>query len=716
MRTNNPTLPTKFLNQFGRARRLTVIPALFFILLIVPLCFSLHNVKVNKQLNDMVRVITWERKLKEHYILNLFNESCQIHSDVHGPINELIKDLETMLYGGKIIMPDTAQPILLPPSKNHSISQELRRKIGLYKQWRKLGTQLSQLKSGTTNYRTKLLEFNLILTQIELPHKEILKIYTATLNKQLNDILMMELLTVLLASGLGVILSVLQKKSNKALQESEDRFRQVFEASPLGRVMLDMDCKAIQVNQALSEILGYTTEELLQQTSQSITHPDDIEQERPLRTALLNQEIKSYQIQKRYRHKDGHFIWAFATTALINDNTGKPSYVIVQIQDISEQKNIMDALKTSESRYRNVVESATDGIIVADMNSKILSANNKAHEIFEYEPNELAGTPLSSIIPPIYREAHLAGMERLKATHHSILAGKLLEMEGLKKNGFIFPLELSLSTWENQAGEIFATAILRDVSERKMLQRERELLLQSNKSLEEFTLIASHDLQEPLRKIAFYTERFSNRESTSLKEESLLDIQRLLSSVHRMQNLITDLLAYSRISPQNTHFSVLNVNQILHELEVELSDEIRRNDATIEIASLPTIEGDESQIRSLFRHLIQNALKYRQAEVSPHIRIYGKLLNNPPNQPSDSMEKPIVEIQVQDNGIGFDEKYLDRIFKVFQKLHNQTEFPGTGVGLATCKKIVELHSGKITAGSRSGKGSTFIVTLPARQA
>lgn len=716
MRINSRTLPTKFLNQFGRTRRLTVIPALFFILLIVPLCFSFHHMKVNKQLNDMVRVITWQRKLKEHYILNLFNESSQINSDILSPINELIKDLEIMLYGGKIIMPDTTQPILLLPPKNHHIKKELRRKIKLYKRLRNTGTQLSHLQVGTAAYRTKLLEFNLILTQIELPHKEILKIYTATLNKQLNDILMMELLTVLLASGLGVILSVLQKKSDKALKESEDRFRQVFEAGPLGRILLDMDRKIIQVNHALSEILGYTEAELLQQTSQSITHPDDLEQEHPLRAALLNHEVESYQIQKRYRHKEGHFIWAFATTALINDNTGKPLHVIIQIQDISEQKSVLEALKTSESRYRNVVESATDGIIVADMNSKILSANNKAHEIFEYEPNELVEKPLISIIPPIYREAHLAGMEHLKATHHSILAGKLLEMEGLRKNGFIFPLELSLSTWENQAGEIFATAILRDVSERKMLQRERELLLQSNKSLEEFTLIASHDLQEPLRKIAFYTERFSNRESTNLKEASLLDIQRLLSSVHRMQNLITDLLAYSRISPQNTHFSVLNVNQILHELEVELSDEIRRNEATIEISNLPTVEGDENQIRSLFRHLIQNAIKYRQAEVSPHIHIYGKLLNNPSNQPSDSLETPTVEIQVQDNGIGFDEKYLDRIFKVFQKLHNQTEFPGTGVGLATCKKIVELHSGKITAGSQSGKGSTFIVTLPARQA
>lgn len=676
---------------------------------------SLHNVMVNKQLNQMVRIISWERRLKEHYILNLFNESGQIQASSNKAINELIHDLEVMLNGGTIILPDSPKPIHLKPATELSINHELRRKIRLYKRWRDIGRQLTQLPPSTEIYRSKLREFNMILTQIELPHKEILKIYTNTLNNQLNNILLMELLTVLLASGLGVWLSILQKRADQALLESESRFRQIFESAPLGRMLLDLKNRPVKVNPALSDILGYSPEELLQQTTEPLTHPDDLTKEQPLRDALLKEEIESYQIEKRYRHKAGYDLWTFSTVALVRDHQGNPANVILQIQDISEQRKTLEALQTSEGRYRNVIESATDGIIVASMNNRILSANNKAHEIFEYGPNEMNGLELDAIIPPFYREAHKLGLERLKKTHYSELAGRLLELEGLKKNGFIFPLEISLSTWENQAGELFATAILRDVTERKILQRERERLLQSNKNLEEFTLIASHDLQEPLRKIAFYTERFSNRESTSLKEESLLDIQRLLSSVHRMQNLITDLLAYSRISPQNTLFKSLDMNQLLHELEMEFSNEIQRNEAVLKIDSIPPIDGDETQIKSLFRHIIQNALKYRQAEVSPHIHIYGKLMTNQLSQPSDTTNMPLVEIQVQDNGIGFDEKYLDRIFKVFQKLHNQTEFPGTGVGLATCKKIVELHSGQLTAHSQLGKGSTFTVTLPAKQ-
>lgn len=301
-------------------------------------------------------------------------------------------------------------------------------------------------------------------------------------------------------------------------------------------------------------------------------------------------------------------------------------------------------------------------------------------------------------------------MHHLSETRQPRLTGRLLEMEGLRQSGEIFPVELSLAVWADQEGEFFATAILRDITERKNLQREREFLLQSNKSLEEFNMITSHDLQEPLRKIAFYTERFTNRESERLKEESLLDIQRLLSSVHRMQNLIKDLLAYSRISPQNTRFTMVNLNQLLHELRFEMMDEIQGCQASVEIEDLPAIEADEPQMRTLFSHLIHNSLKYRQPGVSPEIRIYGRLLERTIGN------TPILEIDIKDNGMGFDEKYLDRIFKVFQKLHGQTEFPGTGVGLATCRKIMDQHTGSITATSQPGNGAVFTIHIPIRQA
>lgn len=700
---------------FGQTRRSAIIPVLFFVPLIVTLAFTLHSFNANKRLNDMVRVISWQRKIKEHYILNLFNAGNGIPADTQTGIRELIRNLRIMEKGGSIVLPDSTVPVVLPAAETVFIRNEIRRKINLYTALRNEGQRLKRAKAGAEAYRTHLLAFNVILHQIELPSKDILNIYTAAINRELNSILLLELIAVVLASGLGVLLSILQKGSNKALAESEARFRQIFNVGPLAKLMITLDGQVLRVNSAVPALLGYSEDELLQHTLQSLSHPDDLKVEEPLRAALINGERASYQIPKRYRHHDGYFIRSLSTMAIINDNTGKAAFAIVQIHDITEQLKTLDALEASEERYKRVIESATDGIIVANMDNVILSANSNAHHIFEYEPDELIGRELSTIIPPVYREAHLSAVQRVKETRHSRLAGRQLEMEGLKKNGFIFPLELSMSIWETPDGEIMATAILRDISERKIMQRERELLLQSNKNLEEFTLIASHDLQEPLRKICFYTERLSTRENKHLKEESLIDIQRLISSVHRMQSLITDLLAYSRIAPQNTRYEPVDLNQILHELEDELWGELRRNDARLEIEELPTIEADEKQIRNLFKNLIQNALKYRQTEVSPHIRIYGKLLHGITNQSLGSANVPLLEIRVQDNGLGFNEKYLDRIFKVFQKLHSQTEFPGTGIGLATCKKIVEQHSGQITATSELKRGSTFIITLPVKQ-
>lgn len=719
MQLNNQTTHTsqgKFIAWFGRrARRITVIPALFSVLLIVTLGFALHSFHINKQLNEMVRVISWLRKIKEHYILNLFNAGNGIPADTQSGIRDLIRNMRIMETGGTIVLPDSTVPVVLPPMKTAAIKEELRRKIRLYTALRDEGQRLRQFKAGTEAYRTHLLAFNVILHQIEAPNKEIFRAYTAAINQQLNSILLLELITVVLASGLGLLLSFLQKGSNKALEESEYRFRQIFNVGPLAKLMITLDGQVIRVNSAVPDLLGYSETELLQHTLQSLSHPEDLEAEEPLRVSLINGERASYRIRKRYRHHDGHFIQSLSTMAIINDNAGNAAFAIVQIHDISEQLRVLGALQASEERYKRVIESATDGIIVANMDNVILSANSNAHHIFEYESDELIGKQLTTIIPPVYREAHMDGLHRVKETHHSRLAGRQLEMEGLRKNGFIFPLELSMSIWETPEGEIRATAILRDISERKMLQRERELLLQSNKNLEEFTLIASHDLQEPLRKISFYTERLSNRENKHLNEESLIDIQRLLSSVHRMQNLITDLLAYSRIAPQNTRYKPVDLNRVLHELEGELWSELQRNDARLEVEELPTIEADEKQMSCLFKNLIQNALKYRQTEVSPHIHIYGKLLHGITNQSLGSASVPLLEIRVQDNGLGFDEKYLDRIFKVFQKLHSQTEFPGTGVGLATCRKIAEQHSGQITAISTPKRGSTFIITLPVKQ-
>jgi two-component system sensor kinase FixL len=334
----------------------------------------------------------------------------------------------------------------------------------------------------------------------------------------------------------------------------------------------------------------------------------------------------------------------------------------------------------------------------------------------------MIGLSVSSLVS-IQERTELGYSLRYLADNRALeLMGRQQEMLGLHKDLGEFPLEMSLSTWRDSEGKCFYTAIIRDVSERKRIEKERQELVQSNKDLEEFALIASHDLQEPLRKIVFYTERFTHENEENLSRESLEHVSKVIGCTHRMQNLINDLLMYSRVSVRGKQFSRVALKQVVNDVLSDLECVIQETGATIRVDDLPVIEADSSQMRQLFGNLIENALKYRQAGVSPKIWIYGNVVDKQlqvgsvPLHGTGNGAAPekarFAEIRVEDNGIGFEEKYLDRIFNVFQRLHGREQYSGTGIGLATCRRIVERHNGSITATSKPGIGSTFIVSLP----
>lgn len=222
-----------------------------------------------------------------------------------------------------------------------------------------------------------------------------------------------------------------------------------------------------------------------------------------------------------------------------------------------------------------------------------------------------------------------------------------------------------------------------------------------NQELEEFAFIASHDLQEPLRKIRAFGDRLRARCQTRLDPTEIDYLTRMEGAAGRMQQLISDLLKYSRVTSLNQPFSPVDLNEVVEEVRETFQYGLNREGGKIEFSGLPVIEADETQMRQLFQNLIGNALKYKKDTESPCIKLYT-------NFPDSS----VCRILVEDNGIGFDEKYLDRIFAPFQRLHGQGKYEGTGMGLAICRKIVERHGGNITARSRPGEGAVFIVTLP----
>jgi light-regulated signal transduction histidine kinase (bacteriophytochrome) len=247
--------------------------------------------------------------------------------------------------------------------------------------------------------------------------------------------------------------------------------------------------------------------------------------------------------------------------------------------------------------------------------------------------------------------------------------------------------------------------------------RQRQELAYSNAELQQFAYIASHDLQEPLRKIQAFSNRLKEKCSEALTEQGHDYLDRMQNAAQRMQALIDDLLIFSRVTTKPQPFVPVNLAQSVQEVLGDLEIRIEYSRGQVEVGELPTIYADPTQIRQLLQNLISNALKFHHPAEPPIVKIEGQILKNQELASSDgsSPVNELCQITITDNGIGFDEKYLDRIFHVFQRLHGRTEYEGTGMGLAICRKIAERHGGSITARSTSGQGTTFIVTLPVKQ-
>ena len=275
--------------------------------------------------------------------------------------------------------------------------------------------------------------------------------------------------------------------------------------------------------------------------------------------------------------------------------------------------------------------------------------------------------------------------------------------------------------WRGQSGEILGTVgITRDIHEFKQTQEalrqsEEKLrqfaarLEQSNRELQDFAYVASHDLQEPLRKIVVFGGRLKDKYGETLAAEPRDYVERMQKAATRMQSLINDLLTFSRLTTRATPPAPVNLSQVAHEVLEDLESRVEQAKGHVEIGELPVIDAESLQMRQLFQNLIGNALKFQLPGVPPVVKVTARKFTG-----EDSRE--LCEIRVSDNGIGFDEKYLDRIFNVFQRLHSRSEYEGTGMGLAIVRKIAQHHGGSVTAQSQPGHGAAIIVTLPATHA
>ncbi len=376
--------------------------------------------------------------------------------------------------------------------------------------------------------------------------------------------------------------------------------------------------------------------------------------------------------------------------------------VTAAIRDISLRKNAEKYLAQMEGRYRGLLEAAPDAMVVVNQAGDIVLLNLQAEKQFGYRRDELLGQKVKNIIPEGFAERLIADGLRSAEDALAQRIGTGIELIARRKDGSEFPIELMLSPLDS-AGGILVTAAIRDITVRKdaekALAHKVEELSRSNEELGQFAYIASHDLQEPLRMVASYTQLLSRRYTGKLDADADEFIAFAVDGANRMQRLIQDLLTYSRVGTKANHLRNISSEDALQRAQINLQRSIEDSGALVTHDPLPAVMADETQLIQLFQNLIGNAIKY-QAPGTPRVHI------SVTENGGDSWT-----FSVRDNGLGIDPKYFERIFGMFQRLHKRDEFDGTGIGLAICKKIVERHGGNISVESALGEGSNFRFAL-----
>ena len=385
----------------------------------------------------------------------------------------------------------------------------------------------------------------------------------------------------------------------------------------------------------------------------------------------------------------------------LRQDGARAELLLLAVEDITERKQAEEALRESEERFRTLYESSLDGIAAADLDGYIMECNQAYAEMLGYTREELRGIRFQDLTPSKWHALNADFVRLVMDQGYP----NVFEKEYVKKDGAVFPVSLRSWRINDKAGKpVGIWSIVRDITERKRAEEDlRELkdaLEGRVAELDAFAYSVSHDLKEPLRAIeafgSFVLEDYGDR----LDEQGREYLARLAAASVRMQRLIDDLLALSRAS-RHSRPSRVDIGPILREVVEWMRPQIEGRSATVEVEErLPDVAADSTQVEQIFRNLIGNGLKFNQSE-RPHVRVGFK-----------GKEGRMGVLYVQDNGIGIEPQYHERIFGMFQRLHRREEYDGTGAGLAIVKRVVEYLGGRIWVESEAGAGSTFFVALP----
>ena len=605
-------------------------------------------------------------------------------------------------------------PASQPTEEQRDRNLEIQRNAVLHQDWE---PYLTNLQQQGMNYARAGLSFRAWFELIAafrrymMPH--LVNTYGTSTELLLSAMHGMDTLIDIAMSGIGeAYLEMKQqliREQEAAMQDAikkiqnEKIFRGLLEAAPDGMVIVDPEGTIIMVNAQMEKLFGYSRDEVVGQRVEMLVparfkdiHPFHRGQyAKNPRARPMGADLELYALRK-----DGtEFPVEISLSPMESE---EDNLIIAAIRDVTDRKR-------ADEKFRSLLESAPDAMVVVDQRGLIQLVNSQTERMFGYDRLEIVGQSVELLVPKRFRKKHARHRDGYYEEHPVRPMGIGLELFGLRKNGAEFPVEISLSPLETEEGLIVSAAI-RDVTQRKRMEEDVQKLNEdlkqraaqleaANKELEAFSYSVSHDLRAPLRSIDGFSHVVLEDYGEQLPADARGYLERVRAAAQRMAVLIDDLLNLSRVTRTALQPKFINLSKMAEEIVQGLHETQPERQVTFSLTPDLMVEADPHLMHIVMENLLSNAWKFTSKQERPVVEF---------GQRAHVKERTFY---VRDNGVGFDMAYADKLFGVFQRLHSVSDFPGTGVGLATVQRIISIHGGRIWAESVEGKGTTFYFTL-----